>query len=269
MNNKINKQKLVIEKLYDICSKEKNYIFHNDLVKNVSKEIEFGNPFTATKVDNKEMLPEKLIKNDIGIIHLGNGFHKFIKGIDKLYHNFESIREHINWKYKKSLLNKFNSSESNILSVANNQRILHDFAFGIDKEFNDIDIDNRPKTYFPHRTKTNLKYKLGNEIINANKIQIEIDLTIEFKGTIAIFEAKNKDIDNFIIYQIYHPFLYYYNAKESPLISNKIKDIICIYVNTEEIEDITYIKLWKYTFTKPNNMDSIKFINSRCYRLVN
>lgn len=166
------------------------------------------------------------------------------------------------------MLNKFNSSESNILSIANNQRILHDFAFGKDKEFDNIDISKRPKTYFPHRTKTNLEYKLGDENIIASKIQIEIDLTIEYSGNVAIFEAKNRNIDNFIIYQIYHPFLYYYNAKENPLIDNRIKDIFCIYVNAEEIDDITYIKLWKYTFSNPKKLDSIKFMDSRCYKLI-
>lgn len=269
MNKKINKQKLVIKRLYDICSKNSNYIFNNELVKDISKEIGFGNPFTATKIDNKDMLPKELLDKNIGIIHLGNGKHKFIKGIDKIYHNFEEIKENIDWKYKKSLLNKFNSSESNMLSIANNQRILHNFAFDVDKEFTNIDIDNRPKTYFPHRTKTSLDYKLGNENIIANKIQIEIDLTIEYNGTIAIFEAKNKNINNFIIYQIYHPFLYYYNAKESKLLNGKIKDIICIYVNSEEINNITYMKLWKYTFLNPKKIDSIKLLNSRCYKLVN
>ncbi|GIW22383.1 MAG: hypothetical protein KatS3mg068_1390 [Candidatus Sericytochromatia bacterium] len=81
-------------------------------------------------------MPEILIKNDFGIIHLGNGKHQFVKGINKVYHDFEEIQETIEWKYKKSLLNEYNDSESNILSVANNQRILHHFLFEKDKNGN-------------------------------------------------------------------------------------------------------------------------------------
>lgn len=121
------KKEKVIEELYKICKKKNDYVFHNDIVKDVCKRIGFGNPFDVTKLDNKAKLPEILKKNDLAIIHIGNGKHKFIKGIKKVYHDFEPIQKTITWYYRKSLLNHYNSSESNILSVANNQRILHHF----------------------------------------------------------------------------------------------------------------------------------------------
>ena len=131
---------------------------------------------------------------------------------------FEYIQKSVKWEYKKSLLNQYNDSESNALSIANNQRILHDFLFGKDLEFENIDISKRPKTYFPHRTKTTLEYYFENEKIIAKNQQIEIDLTIEFNGTIGIFEAKNGSPNNFNIYQIYHPFLYYSTPLPSRLL---------------------------------------------------
>jgi hypothetical protein len=143
----MNKKHLVIEELFKICSRKGDFEFHNDLVKDVSKKFGVGNPFDVTKLDNKDKLPEILIDNDFAIIHVGSGKHKFIKGIEKVYHNFETIQQKIDWEYKKSLLNQYNTSESNILSVANNQRILHHFLFGKDTEFNDVDILKRPKTY--------------------------------------------------------------------------------------------------------------------------
>ncbi|HNL07655.1 MAG TPA: hypothetical protein PKH93_08775, partial [Chitinophagales bacterium] len=147
--------------MYKICEDRNDFTFHNDLVKDVCRKVGFGNPFDVTKLDNKRLLPTILINNDIAIIHLGSGEHRFIKGINKVFHEFEAIQENIDWGYKKSLLNQFNSSESNILSVANNQRILHHFLFGQDRELEDIDITQRPKTYFPHRTKTSFKYHFG------------------------------------------------------------------------------------------------------------
>jgi hypothetical protein len=239
-------------------------------VKDVCKEVGFGNPFDVTKLDNKTKLPDILLRNDYAIIHIGSGKHKFIKGIDKIYHTFEPIQEAVDWTYKKSLLNQYNSSESNILSVANNQRILHHFLFGKDTEFDDVDILQRPKTYFPHRTKTSFEYSVGKDAtLELKNIQIEVDLTIEFQGTIGVFEGKNGKPDNFSIYQIYHPFLYYYNANKVSELKDKIKDIYCVYVVREKSKPYDTIKLWAYTFVNPLDITTIKFLKSASYRLIN
>jgi len=263
------KKSQVIEQLFKICKEKNNFVFHNDLVKDVSRKVGFGNPFDATKLDSKKILPDILFENDYAIIHLGNGFHKFIKGVDKVYHEFEPIQKQIDWKYKKSLLNQYNTSESNILSVANNQRILHHFLFGKDTEFEDIDIAKRPKTYFPHRTKTSFEYDFGKEgKVECKNIQIEVDLTIEFQGEIGIFECKNGKPDSFSIYQIYHPFLYYYNANNKTELKGKIKNIYCVYVVREKGKENDTIKLWAYTFKNPLDITTIKFIKSASYKLI-
>ena len=86
-----------------------------------------------------------------------------------------------------------------MLSVANNQRILHHFLFGKDTEFQDVEISKRSKTYFPHRTKTSFRYKVGKDVeLEMNNIQIEIDVTIECKGTIGVFEGKNGSPDSLV-----------------------------------------------------------------------
>jgi hypothetical protein len=265
----MSKKDQVLTKLFEICQKRNNYVFDNDLVKDVSKKVGFGNPFDATKIDNKVKLPKVLLDNDFAVIHLGNGKHQFIKGIDKVYHDFEPIQETLEWAYKKSLLNEYNTSESNILSVANNQRILHHFLFGKDTEFDRIDISERPKTYFPHRTKTSFAYNFGRNLkVDLKNIQIEIDLTIEFKGVIGVFEGKNGKPDSFAVYQIYHPFLYYYRANELSELKGKIKEIYGVYVVKKIERGITNLKIWAYTFENPLDITSIKFVKSACYRLI-
>ena len=253
-----NKKHSVLLDLYNHCKAQNDFVFHNDLVKDYAKKHKFGNPFDATKLDSSEKLPRFFRENDICLLHLGSGNHKFIKGINKLYHAFESIQESIKWEYKKSLLNEYNDSESNILSVANNQRILHDFVFGADLEFENLDISKRPKTYFPHRTKTTLKYFFESQEIIATNQQIEIDLTLEFNGTIGIFEAKNGEPKDFNIYQIYHPFLYYHNS------NLPIKSIICCYL----VRNGDSLKLWAYTFSEAKRLDSIAFLKSKEYILT-
>lgn len=264
----MNKKGQVLEAIFKICRKKNSYEFHNELVKDVSKKYGFGNPFDATKIDNEKKLPQILKDNDYAIIHLGSGNHKFIKGINNVYHNFEPVEQEIDWIYKKSLLNLYNTSESNILSVANNQRILHHFLYGKDTEFEDIDISKRPKTYFLHRTKTSFDYQFGKIPVRLKNIQIEIDLTIEFNGIVGIFEAKNGKPDNFAIYQIYHPFLYYYHAKQDKTINNQLKEIISVYLVRTVETGVNKINLWAYTFSTPLDITSIKYIKSASYKLI-
>lgn len=264
----MNKKHKVIESLYKKCKRRNDFVFHNKEVKEVCVKIGFGNPFDVTKIDNKDKLPPLLIKNDVAIAHLGNGYHQFVQGIDNFYHNFEEIEVVTDRPYKKSLLNQFNSSESNILSVANNQRILHDFLFKQDKEFSCNDITKRPKTYFPHRTKTSFTYNIDDIKISLHNIQIEIDLTIEYKGIIGVFEGKNGTPNSFSIYQLYHPFLYYYKANKDGLLNGKIKEIYGVYVVREEIDNFDILKLWCYTFADPLNITSIKFVKSAAYKLI-
>lgn len=264
------KKTMVLERLYEICKERGEYEFDNNLVKQISSQIGFGNPFDATKIDNKNGLPQRLLNEDVAILHLGDGRHKFIHGVDNIYHDFEPISEHICWNYRRSLLNQFNSSESNLLSIANNQRILHHFLFGRDTELDDVDIMKRPKTYFPHRTKTSLQYCVNGTPMELNNIQLEVDLTIEFEGRVGVFEAKNGSPDSFSIYQLYHPFLYYYNANKDSTIKGRIIDVFCVYVVRQSHKDKNdVIKLWAYTFDEPMEMGSIRLIKSAEYELVN
>jgi hypothetical protein len=263
------KKQEVITKLFEICQKRRDYVFDNDMVKKVCDEIGFGNPFDVTKIDKIEVLPERVRELDYALIHLGSGRHRFVKGLEKVFHPFENTKGIIEWPYRQSLLNEYNTSESNILSVANNQRILHHFLFGEDTEFASVDIAQRPKTYFPHRTKTSFEYTFGPDItIQAENIQIEVDVTIEFNGVISIFEAKNGNPDNFSVYQLFHPALYYHQARQQPAIGKKMKEILCVYVVRQVIESNSELKLWCYKFTNPTDLTSIKLQKSACYRLI-
>ncbi len=157
----------------------------------------------------------------------------------------------------------------NYTAIANNQRILHDFLFEKDTEFSSSDIAKRAKTYFSHRTKTSFNYTSQGEEISPKKVQLEIDLTIEFNGIIGVFEAKNKIHNNFAVYQLYHPFLYYYNAdKAHPDIKGKIKEIYGVFVVREEQKNQDILSLWCYTFECPLEITSIKLTKSSAYRLV-
>ena len=93
-------------------------------------------------------------------------------------------------------------------------------------------------------------------------------MTIEFDGIIGVFEGKNGEPDSFSIYQLYHPFLYYYNANTTGLLNGKIKEIYSVYVVRDREDDFDILKLWCYTFTNILDITSIKLVKSVAYKLI-
>ena len=250
----------VLSDIFKNCLKNKTLIFDNELVKKFCKMRGFGNPFDVTKLDNTKVFPEIMMKNDYFIIHIGEGKHQFVKGIDFGFHKFEEIPQKniYSWKYRKSLLNDIDTSESNILSVGFNQKIINDFLFE--------DIVANPKVYNARRTKATLHYKINKQDIITNNLQMEIDLTTENNGVVTIFEGKNNFPDNFAVYQLFNPFLYYLNLNNEKKLS--IKEINCCYLLRKKEKDESIIRIYNYTFTKPNDMNSIKLIKCAQYNLI-
>lgn len=250
----------VITRLFKICQDRDNFYFDNKLVKKVSNEVGFGNPFDATKIDNSSLLPSVLQLSDYYIVHLGQGHHQFVNGINLGYHKFELIdeKETYEWKYRQSLLNEFDTSESNILSVASNQRIIHDFLYD--------DIVASPKVYNARRTKASFEYHIGNTKIQPNNLQMEIDLTLEYQGVVTTVEGKNNFPDDFAVYQLFHPFKYYSKLKQEHSI--EIGKISCCYILRKKHQNSSVLRLFNYTFDDVDKIDSIRLLKKSQYTLV-
>ncbi len=249
-----------ITEIFKICKQKGNFVFDNMLVKQVCKEYGFGNPFDATKLDDTSKFPQILFDEDYFILHLGMGRHKFVKGIKNGFHSFEEIDSDniFDWKYRKSILNEFDTSESNILSVASNQRIIHDFLYE--------DIVASPKVYNARRTKMNLSYRVAEEEIQAQNLQMEIDLTMELRGVITIFEGKNGFLEDFAVYQLFHPFKYYSVLKRKKRLD--IKMITSCYILRKRDKGTSVLRLYNYTFEDENDISSIKLLKNAQYNLM-
>ncbi|GMO51480.1 MAG: hypothetical protein Ta2C_01130 [Candidatus Endomicrobiellum trichonymphae] len=263
-------KKQIIEKIFDRCIKSNNFVFDNNLVKNVIKECNSNtNPYDMTKIDDISKLPETVIKDDYCIVHLGSGKHEFIKGISKVYHTFEKIEnnETVDWIYIPSILNDFSTSESGILSLANNQRILHEFLY------QDYDVGVVPdeiKMYGSERKRgVCFEYFVSDKKFKFEKLQIEIDLTLENTGYVTVFEGKNSKpklwTENFNVYQLYNPFRYYYDLKEDKKLN--IKKLTACYLVRQKNKSNSIIRLYNYTFEKPHDITSIKLLKKKEYRL--
>jgi len=250
----------VITEIFKLCRDRGNFVFDNTLVKQVCKEYGFGNPFDATKLDDTARFPQILLDEDYFILHLGKGRHKFVKGISNGFHVFEKIDSNkiFDWKYRKSILNEFDTSESNILSVASNQRIIHDFLYE--------DIVANPKIYNARRTKMNISYRVGRQEIIASNLQMEIDLTMELGSMVTVFEGKNGFPKDFAIYQLFHPFKYYSILKKEMKL--EVGLITCCYILRKREGESSVLKLYNYTFEDENDLNSIKLLKNAQYNLV-
>lgn len=266
----------VLTLLYRWCRYRGNLVFDNDEVRRACDKIGFRNQFDVTKLDNSADLPNALVAKDVFVVHLGSpepqpgerrrrrqsgegrrrqpARHQFVYGVANGYHEFEPIPEEhrYSWHYRRSILNNINTSESNILSVGYNQRIIHDFLYE--------DITASPKVYGSNRTRIPLNYRVGNDEINVSSVQVEIDLTLEYQGEITVFEAKNGAPRDFNVFQLFTPFRYYWRATQSPPVTG----INCCYL----LRQGDRLRLYLYSFDDPQTPGSIRFERNAEYTLM-
>ena len=253
-NQSQSKKQIVITNLYEMCLARGDMAFSNAEVREICTRVGFGNPFDATKIDNSSGLPDRLADDDVFIIHLGRGRHQFVTGIANGYHEFEEMpaERRYQWGYRRSILNNINTSESNILSVCYNQRIIHDFLYK--------DIAASPKVYSSNRTQIPLQYRIGDTEINASRVQVEIDFTLEHLGIVTIFEAKNGESQDFNVFQLFNPFRYYLRATTGLA----VESINCCYLLRQE----NRLRLYLYSFAESDNPGSIRLQQNAEYTLV-
>ena len=256
----MSKKQEVIARLFQTCQQRGKRTFDNELVRKVAREVGFGNPFDATKVDRLELLPPEVRSAGYYILHIGEGRHRFVKGIEVGYHRFEPIEEsdRIPWKYRPSVLNELDTSESNILSVASNQRVLHDFLYE--------DIVASPKVYNSRRTKLSFSFFAGEEYIETRNLQMEIDMTLEYQRVVTVIEGKNGFPPDFAVYQIYFPFRYYHTLNEQHNLG--IQQVQACYILRQRRRGQSTLRLYLYTFDDINNMASIRLLKKAEYSLL-
>ncbi len=250
----MSKKQTVIARLYDVCKSRGNLVFTNDEVREVAASVDFRNHFDATKIDNSAGLPNLLAADDVFVVHLGQGRHQFVYGIASGYHQFEPIPEErrYQWRYRLSILNNINTSESNILSVGYNQRIIHDFLYE--------DIAASPNLHLSHCPQVPLDYRIGADEISVSQVQVEIDFTLEHLGVITVFEARNGEPADFNVLQLFNPYRYYRRVTQSP----PVTAINCCYL----LRQGDRLRLYLYSFADPQNPGSIQLERNAEYTLV-
>ncbi|MCS7191325.1 MAG: hypothetical protein NZ843_06970 [Fimbriimonadales bacterium] len=255
----LSRKKQVLERLFQECQQKGSWEFTNADVQRVAKQVGFRNPFDATKVDTREVLPSTAMSAGYCLAHVGQGKHVFIPELRYWFHDFEPIttKEIVSWRYRKSLLNDLDRGEASTLSFVLNQRILHDFIYE--------DVVASPKVYIPGRTRATLEYTVGQTRLQAVNQQLEMDLVLEYQGTVTVLEAKSKFLSNFAVYQIYHPIKYYLQQSQAKGIP--IAHLNACYVLKQTRSGTTRVRMYLYEFDDPDRLDSIRLVRKAEYHL--
>ena len=255
-----NKQKILTQ-LFEDCRAGNNWEFDNNDVKKIADSVGFKNLHDATKIDNSSQLPSSM-KEGQGwyIIHLGKGRHRFLPDLGRGFHCFEEIPQENKypWKYRKSLLNTLDASESTVLSVGFNQRIVHDFLYE--------DIVASPKLYMARRTTVTSEYKVAGKSILVNKLQMEIDMLCEHLGEITVFEAKKDFPEDFAIYQLFHPYLYYQQMIKNGELPPETSINFCYLLQKKE-RNASFLRIFLYKFPALDP-STIQMVKCAEYQLV-
>jgi hypothetical protein len=149
------------------------------------------------------------------------------------------------------------TSEAGTLSLAFNQRIVQLFLYD--------DIVASPLIYLPRRTKASFEFVLGKQKFSIEGQQIERDLTIEHRGEITVFEAKNGKPLDFNVFQLYNPYRYLKVLLTGA--ESQYSGIRLVYLVKGPAKKHIELSLWEYTFEDVLRPDSIVCKRKRKYIL--
>ena len=241
----------ILEAIYQRCVERNDMEFGHDDVKRECDAVNFRNPFDVTKIDDRHKLPQLCLNDDVFVAHLGDGRHMFIRGVSTCYHDFEPVPADCTkqWEYKRDLLAHLDTSASSIVSAVFNHHIIQDFLYP-----DELVV---PNIYPGGRTVCGIDYKVEDVDIS-EKVQFEIDFTLEHDGMVTVFEAKNGKPDNFNVFQLFNPFQYY-----SKKVDN-MKSLNCCYLLRHE----NRLRLYLYTFDDHARPASIRMLSNAEYILV-
>jgi hypothetical protein len=133
--------------------------------------------------------------------------------------------QHLDFAYASSLVRTFLNDESLVLTI-------------------------RGRKYTPK-----LSFKVGDQILNIESVQTEVDAGYEGKDQVVLIEAKNSTTNNTIIRQLYYPFRQW---------SQHTKKIVrTLFFEKRE----KFYSLWQFEFSDINNYNSIELKKSQRFEI--
>ncbi len=201
------------------------------------------------KQDSREDRPEIFINNGLFLLPTHNGEFVIIKG--EGYVDIKPIKTSIK-KYSSKLdfdldTSKIGNSEMQHLDFAYASSLIRTFT-----EDPSLVLTIRGRKYTPH-----FDFMVGEQKIETESVQTEVDAGYEGKNKVVLVEAKNSATDNTIIRQLYYPFRQWQEHTK--------KKVYTLFF--EKSTDGIY-SIWQFEFTDPNNYNSIKLVKAERFQII-
>ena len=200
------------------------------------------------KQDYREKRPDIFIDNGLFLLPIKNGIYVIVKGegyIDippitvttKIYSSQlrfkldtskigDSEMQHLDFAYASSLIRTFLNDDSLVLTI-------------------------RGRKYTPK-----FSFNVGNQKINVEGVQTEVDAGYEGKEQVVLIEAKNSRTNNVIIRQLFYPFRQWSHYTKKKVLTLFFEKRANLY------------SLWQFEFKDKNEYNSIRLVRSLKYKIV-
>lgn len=196
------------------------------------------------KQDKREDRPDVFVRNGLFILPVNNGRYAIIKG--EGYLDIPSIEQEPT-KYTSQLDFRLDSS---MVGNSEMQHLDLAYASSLIRTFMDdpsLLLTIRGRKYTPR-----FDFMVGNQSIEVDGVQTEVDAGYEGRNQIVLVEAKNATVSNTIIRQLYYPFRQWKSITT--------KNVCLLFFDKDSHSNI--YNIWQYAFQTENDYNSIRLIKS-------
>jgi len=242
------------------------FIFDNEVVTKACVG-RYRNPHTLTKLDRLGEVPTALSDDDVFIVHLGEGRHRFVRGLKAGFHKFEELKQPPEERqYTPTTLDELGGGEADMLSRVYNHGVIQLFLYGDDTE--------RTRIRLPGRTSdardNSFSYLVGDQSVDVSQLQVEMDFIVQHDNDIVFAEAKSGALpETFAVAQLFMPFLKLRKLRDRLHQSFEIRPVFITQYWKEyhpasgPKKKYEHIRFHEYRFDIPNKMDSLTIAEDR------
>ena len=231
-------------------SKSPFYLSAKDIKKSVQnfKNTSEKEVRILCKMDTRESVPDVMKGQGLILLPVKNGYYVIVKGEGYVdIPDIEGKAEIYNTKLDFDLdTTKIGDSEMQHLDFAYASSLIRTFM-----QDPTLVLTIRGRKYTPQ-----FSYKIGNQLIETQGVQTEVDAGYEGKDKIVLIEAKNSSTKNTIIRQLYYPYRQWSEHTS--------KKVFLLFFEKRVDEYL----IWQYEFQDKDNYNSIKLVKSKKYKII-
>lgn len=202
------------------------------------------------KQDTRESRPEIFKKHNLFLLPKKNGSYYIVKGegyidVPKITTEIVDYKSKLDFKLESSMVG---DSEMQHLDLAYASSLVRTFM-------NDesLLLTIRGRKYTPE-----FSFNVGQQKLSVESVQTEVDAGYEGRDKIVLIEAKNSDVTNTIIRQLYYPYRQWKQQTS--------KDVYLLFFDRDK--DSNVYNIWQFEFKDENDYNSIALVKSGRYRII-